>query len=132
MLSNQYTNFLQPVMKLQHKSRNGAKVHKVYDTAKTPYERLLEWDVLTAEQRQALDRTSGPSRRNVCPSVTVTFDATSLPRRSGGARNTMRCDQFHRGAEVAAADSPRGRLVGYSFSSSPARPRLGESETTVV
>ena len=26
MLSNQYTNFLQPVMKLQHKSRNGAKV----------------------------------------------------------------------------------------------------------
>ena len=58
MLSNQYTNFLQPVMKLQHKSRNGAKVHKVYDTASTPYERLLEWDVLTAEQRQALDRTS--------------------------------------------------------------------------
>ena len=39
MLSNQYTNFLQPVMKFQHKSRNGAKVHKVYDKARTPYER---------------------------------------------------------------------------------------------
>ena len=44
-------------MKLQHKSRNGAKVHKVYDKPRTPYERLKERDVLTAEQRQALDRT---------------------------------------------------------------------------
>ena len=56
-LSNRYMNFFQPVMKLRHKSWNGAKVHKVYDTARTPYERLLEWDGLTDEQRQALDRT---------------------------------------------------------------------------
>ena len=51
-----YVNFLQPVMKLQHKTRHGAKVHKVYDIAKTPYQRLLERGVLTHEQRDALSR----------------------------------------------------------------------------
>ena len=98
MLSNQYTNFLQPVMKLQHKSRNGAKVHKVYDKARTPYERLKERDVLTAEQRQALDRIyrsinpvrlkarldaalealwdTADRRQNHESSVTAPFDAT--------------------------------------------------------
>ena len=28
-----YVNFFQPVMQLKHKSRHGAKVHKVYDSA---------------------------------------------------------------------------------------------------
>ena len=42
-----YTNFFQPVMKLVSKTRHGARVHKVYDTAKTPYQRLLESGVLT-------------------------------------------------------------------------------------
>ena len=101
MLSNQYTNFFQPVMGLQHKSRNGAKVRKVYDSARTPYQRLLEWDVLTAGERQALDRTyrsinpvrlkarlddalealwdTADRRRDHEPSVTVTFDATQIP-----------------------------------------------------
>ena len=37
-------------------SRHGARVHKVYDTAKTPYQRLLERDVLSAEERETLDR----------------------------------------------------------------------------
>ena len=102
MLSNQYMNFLQPVMKLQHKSRNGAKVRKVYDTARTPYERLREWDGLTAEQRQALDTTyrainpvrlkarldaalealwdTADRRQNHESSVTPTFEATYAPR----------------------------------------------------
>ena len=47
-----YVNFFQPVMQLQHKSRHGAKVHKVYDLARTPYQRVLESGVL-APQRQA-------------------------------------------------------------------------------
>ena len=55
-LMDQYANFLQPVMKLKHKSRNGARVHKVYDTAQTPYQRLLEYDVLTSEERVAMQR----------------------------------------------------------------------------
>jgi len=36
-----YTNYFQPVRKLQHKERNGAKVKKSYDVAKTPYQRVL-------------------------------------------------------------------------------------------
>jgi|TARA_Y100000310_G_C20570920_1_gene757972 hypothetical protein len=55
-LAGLYMNFFQPVMKLQHKSRHGARVHKVYDTAKTPYKRLLERGVLSAEDQEALDR----------------------------------------------------------------------------
>ena len=35
-LVRSYSNFFQPVMQLQRKSRHGAKVHKVYDAAKTP------------------------------------------------------------------------------------------------
>mgnify|MGYP001614974379 FL=1 len=49
-----YGNFFQPVMKLHHKTRHGAKVHKVYDTARTPYRRLLESGALAASQREAL------------------------------------------------------------------------------
>jgi hypothetical protein len=36
-----YVNFLQPVMKLVHKSRHRARVYKVYGTPQTPYQRLL-------------------------------------------------------------------------------------------
>ncbi len=49
-----YVNFFQPVMKLKHKTRNGARVHKVYDSAQTPYQRLLDYDVLTSEQRVSM------------------------------------------------------------------------------
>jgi len=49
-----YTNFFQPVMKLVGKSRHGAKVHKVYDTAQTPYQRLLKSGVLTDAKQHEL------------------------------------------------------------------------------
>ncbi len=49
-------NFFQPVRKLIHKSRQGARVHRVYDTARTPYQRLLACDALTPEAREALQR----------------------------------------------------------------------------
>ncbi len=49
-----YVNFFQPVMKLVSKTRHGAKVHKVYDTARTPYQRLLEAGVLTEAEQQEL------------------------------------------------------------------------------
>jgi hypothetical protein len=49
-----YVNFFQPVMKLVAKTRHGAKVHKVYDTARTPYQRLLEAGVLTEAKRHEL------------------------------------------------------------------------------
>ena len=53
-LTRLYVNFFQPVMKLLDKTRNGAKVHKVYDTAQTPYQRLLDSGVLTEAKRQEL------------------------------------------------------------------------------
>jgi hypothetical protein len=49
-----YVNFFQPVMKLVAKTRHGAKVHKVYDMARTPYQRLLEAGVLTEAKRHEL------------------------------------------------------------------------------
>lgn len=36
-----YTNYFQPVMKLLERSREGSKVYKKHDEAKTPYARLL-------------------------------------------------------------------------------------------
>lgn len=50
-----YVNFFQPVMKLAGKSRRGAKLHKVYDKAQTPYQRLLKSGVLTEEKRKELE-----------------------------------------------------------------------------
>lgn len=52
-----YVNFFQPTMKLISKTRHGARVHKVYDTAKTPYQRLLESGVLTPTKRAELAST---------------------------------------------------------------------------
>lgn len=37
-----YLNFFQPVMTLVAKHRNGARVHKCYDTAQTPFQRALD------------------------------------------------------------------------------------------
>jgi len=50
-----YVNFFQPVLKLKKKSRHGAKVHKVYDRAQTPYRRLLSSGVLTEEASRQLE-----------------------------------------------------------------------------
>jgi len=56
-LTRFYVNFFQPVMKVVSKTRHGAKVHKIYDTARTPYQRLLESDVLTEAKRVELAAT---------------------------------------------------------------------------
>ena len=49
-----YINFFQPVLKLVSKSRNGARVHKVYDKAQTPYQRLMACGVLTEDKKRTL------------------------------------------------------------------------------
>ena len=51
-----YVNFFQPIRKLAHKRRDGAKVTKRFDTARTPYQRLLAADVLGPSQRDGLRR----------------------------------------------------------------------------
>jgi hypothetical protein len=45
-LINLHTNFFQPTCKLVSRQRVGAKVHKKYDAAQTPYQRLLKTGVL--------------------------------------------------------------------------------------
>ena len=49
-----YLNFFQPTMKLISKTRHGAKVHKIYDSAKTPYQRLLDSGILSESKQQEL------------------------------------------------------------------------------
>lgn len=49
-----YVNFFQPTMKLVGKTRQGARVHRVYDTAQTPYQRLLKLAVLSQAKQAEL------------------------------------------------------------------------------
>ena len=52
-----YINFFQPTMKLVSKTRHGARVHKVYDIARTPYQRLVQSGVLTKAKQVELAAT---------------------------------------------------------------------------
>jgi hypothetical protein len=47
-----YTNYFQPVMKLEEKIRVGSKVKKKYDQPKTPYQRVLESPQVEKENRE--------------------------------------------------------------------------------
>lgn len=51
-----YVNFFQPSLKLISKERQGAKVFKKYDKAKTPYQRLLESEYITDGSKAKLQR----------------------------------------------------------------------------
>lgn len=47
-------NFFTPVMKLKSKTRVGGRIVKVHDEPKTPFERLLESEHLSQDEKQAL------------------------------------------------------------------------------
>lgn len=49
-----YLNFFQPVMVLLRKERHGAKVKKVYDQAKTPYQRALASPEVSEDDKAGL------------------------------------------------------------------------------
>lgn len=51
-----YFNFFQPCQKLVLKRRNGSKVYKKHDIARTPYQRVLENEHLSNELKAALVR----------------------------------------------------------------------------
>lgn len=55
-LVERYVNLFQPVMQLQEKHLQGARVRKVYDVPRTPYRRLLEQGVLSPDQQLSLER----------------------------------------------------------------------------
>ena len=50
-----YVNFFQPSRKLLTKRRDGSKVHRTYDRAQTPWQRLLSSEALQAETRTRLE-----------------------------------------------------------------------------
>jgi hypothetical protein len=49
-----HVNFFQPVQRLVHKVRHGARVHRVYDRAQTPYQRLTATRALNPGARDQL------------------------------------------------------------------------------
>lgn len=51
-----YTNFFQPSMKLVEKMRVGSRVTKKYDTAQTPYQRVLESPYVSKSVKTKLKR----------------------------------------------------------------------------
>jgi hypothetical protein len=54
-LAEDYVNYLQPVLKLVEKTRDGPRVRRRYDTAQTPYRRLLPLGNLPAATEQHLE-----------------------------------------------------------------------------
>jgi hypothetical protein len=65
-----YVNFFQPVVKLVLKTRDGSRVTKRYDTAKTPFRRVLECsdidDKIKAKLRRRYDRLNPADlKRNI-------------------------------------------------------------------
>ena len=51
-----YKNFFQPVIKLKNKTRIKGKIHKKYDEAKTPCQRLMESGQIDVQTKQELKR----------------------------------------------------------------------------
>lgn len=51
-----YTNYFQPVMKLEEKIRVGSKVKKRYDQPRTPYRRVLESSLVKKEHKRKLNQ----------------------------------------------------------------------------
>lgn len=49
-----YKNFFQPVMKLKEKTREGGRLHRKYEEAKTPYQRVLELANLSKKEKDNL------------------------------------------------------------------------------
>jgi hypothetical protein len=54
-LAEDYVNFLQPVLKLVEKTRDGSRVRRRYDLAQTPYRRLLSLADLPVAMRHHLE-----------------------------------------------------------------------------
>jgi len=53
-LSRLYRNFFQPVIKLLRKTRINGRIHRVYDSARTPYQRILASPQIGKQSKQQL------------------------------------------------------------------------------
>jgi hypothetical protein len=54
-LARLHVNFFQPVQLLVRKTRDGARSRRIYDAARTPYQRLCAAGVLTPDKRHELE-----------------------------------------------------------------------------
>jgi hypothetical protein len=88
------TNFFSPQMKLREKTRDGARVTKRYDQAKTPYQRLLEASALTEKAEERLD------------GLYLSLNPAQLQRKIGGIQNRLRT------LAVAKLDTMRKEAIG--------------------
>lgn len=114
-------NFFQPVMKLVAKTREGARVRKRYDTAKTPYERVLQSpDVPPAAKRRLTEQylTLNPAevRREIgrCQDELARLSRLKERRRQAKAR-----------ADAAARGAGGGRPSGVSVTSAGSARKRG-------
>ena len=79
-----YYNLFQPVMHLVEKTVEGDKVHRKWDDAQTPYQRLLATTVLSPEQQarlQALYEQTNPLllREEMYAGLTALWEAALAP-----------------------------------------------------
>jgi hypothetical protein len=56
LLLDQYANYFLPMRKVVEKERQGAKVRKKYDTARTPFERLVELGAIPPLKVEVMQR----------------------------------------------------------------------------
>lgn len=97
-----YINFFQPVMKLKEKQRNGAKVSKKYDTAKTPYQRILDSKHVSGEIKKKLKTqyaklNPAQLKRNIAKLQNKLVKFTALKekvRRSNAEKSTKNQQKF--------------------------------------
>ena len=66
-LARLHVNFFQPVEKLVSKQRAGARVHRVFDRAQTPYQRLCAAGVLPPRKVGRVGRPLSPSQSASAP-----------------------------------------------------------------
>jgi hypothetical protein len=91
-VSRLYINFFQPSFKLKSKTREGARVHKKYESPETPYRRLLLRDDVSPETKQSLKRQMEP------------LDPVSLLKNIREAQETLMALSQDRTPETIAPD----------------------------
>lgn len=83
-LARDYVNFLHPVRKLMSKTRDGARVRRRYDAARTPFHRLVDSGVLSIQMTRELKARS----TNVDPiRLKVHLEATQRTLAARAARS---------------------------------------------
>lgn len=108
-----YINFFQPSVKLSAKQRDGAKISKQYETAATPFQRLLKSGCLAPAQRVRLERTY------------AMLDPIALLERIQLCRRKLKSLTIGKAKELVAqsisANPKRGRPAGVRGSTKLAR-----------